>query len=69
MHNGTAEDPRLALLEVKAKYVAYWKCTVSSLGFAKEVVQASLMGSVANIGLQRELTPEDIEGMRKTNAA
>lgn len=65
-HNGTAEDPRMALIEVKAKYVSYWKSTVSSLGFVKEVAQASFTGQVANTGVQRQLVQEDIEAMRKT---
>lgn len=69
VHNGTADDPRMALIEVKAKYISYWKSTVTSLGFAKEVAQASLMGSVANTGDQRQLVQEDIEAMRKTDAA
>ncbi len=59
----------MALIEVKAKYISYWKSTVSSLGFAKEVAQATLMGSVANTGDQRQLVQEDIEAMRKTDAA
>ena len=66
VHNGTAEDPRMALIEVKAKYICYWKSTVSSLGFMKEVAQASLTGQVANTGVQRQLVQEDIEAMRKT---
>lgn len=65
-HNGTAEDPRMALIEVKAKYISYWKSTVSSLGFVKEVAQASFTGQVANTGVQRQFVQEDIEAMRKT---
>ncbi|KAK3176722.1 hypothetical protein OEA41_008047 [Lepraria neglecta] len=65
-HNGTAEDPRMALIEVKAKYVSYWKSTVNSLSFVKEVAQASFTGQVANTGVQRQLVQEDIEAMRKT---
>ena len=66
VHNGTAEDPRMALIEVKANYICYWKSTVSSLGFIKEVTQASFTGQVANTGVQRQLVQEDIEAMRKT---
>jgi len=68
VHNGTAEDPRMALIEVKAKYISYWKSTVTTLGFVKEVAQASLTGSVANTGLQRQLLQDDLESMRKTDA-
>lgn len=56
----------MTLIELQASYIAYWKTTASTLGFVKEVAQASLMGSVANTGVQRQLTTEDIEAMRKT---
>lgn len=65
VHNGKPEDPRMALIEVKAKYISYWKSTVTSLGFMKEVAQASFTGQVANTGVTRQLVQEDIEEMRK----
>lgn len=66
VHTGTAEDPRMAIIELKAKYISYWKATVGTLGFVKEVAQASLTGQVANTGSQRQFMQEDIEAMRKT---
>ena len=65
VHNGTAEDPRMALIEVKSKHVAYWQSTVSSLGFLKEVGVAAVTGGVANTGVSRELTSSDLEQARK----
>lgn len=56
----------MALIEVKAKYIAYWKATVGMLGFVKEVAQASMTGKVADTGVQRQFGEEDIEAMRKT---
>lgn len=56
----------MAIIEVKAKYISYWKATVGSLGFLKEVAQASFTGQVANTGVQRQFLEEDIEAMRKT---
>ena len=56
----------MALIELKAKYISYWKATVGTLGFVKEVVQASWTGQVADTGVQRQLVEEDIEAMRKT---
>ena len=56
----------MALIELKAKYISYWKAQVGTLGFLKEVAQASLTGQVANTGVQREFVAEDIEAMRKT---
>lgn len=56
----------MALIELKASYISYWKATVGTLGFIKEVAQASLTGQVADTGVQRRLVEEDIEAMRKT---
>ena len=66
VHSGGPEDPRMSLIEVKAKYICYWKSTVSSLGFMKEVGQASMTGQVAQTGVTRQFLEEDIESMRKT---
>ena len=55
----------MALIEVKSKYIVYWKSTVTSLGFAKEVAVGALTGSVAKTGVQRELGASDIEKMRE----
>lgn len=65
VHNGTAEDPRMALIEVRAKYITYWKATVGTLGFFKEVGVAALTGQVADTGVLRELGEEDIEAARR----
>lgn len=65
VHTGTADDPRMALIEIKSHYVAYWKSTVSSVGFIKEVAQASMQGKVANTGVQRQLTEEDLKNARE----
>lgn len=66
VHNGTPEDPRMAIIELKAKYISYWKATVGTLGFIKEVAQASMTGKVADTGVQRQFLQDDIEAMRKT---
>ena len=65
VHTGGPEDPRMTLIEVKAKYVAYWKSQVSSLGFVKEITHASLTGQVADTGVLRHLTEEDLAAARK----
>lgn len=66
VHNGTADDPRMSLIEVKAKYICYWKSKVGMLGFLKEVGQATITGQVADTGVQRHFLEDDIEAMRKT---
>lgn len=65
VHTGKAEDPRMALIEVKSKYISYWNSQVTSLGFLKEVGLASLTGKVADTGVQRELLEKDIEAARQ----
>lgn len=65
VHNGKAEDPRIALIEVKAKYISYWKATVGTLGFLAEVGIASATGKVADTGVLRELVEEDIDFARR----
>ncbi len=65
VHNGTADDPRMALIEVKTSYIAYWMSQVTSLGFIKEVAGAALTGGVANTGAQRHLLEKDIAKKRE----
>jgi len=65
VHTGKPEDPRMALIEVKAKYISYWKSTSTSLGFMKEVAVGAMTGQVASTGVQREFGQNDIEEMRR----
>ncbi|CAF9936253.1 hypothetical protein IMSHALPRED_010521 [Imshaugia aleurites] len=67
VHDGGPDDPRMAIIEVKANYISYWKSTVGALGFFKEVAQATLTGQIADNGVQRQFGQEDIEAMRKTS--
>ena len=64
-HDASKDDPRIALIEVKASYIAYWKTQVGTLGFVKEVAGAALTGKVAVTGVLRQLTEKDIEQARK----
>ncbi|KAF7506627.1 hypothetical protein GJ744_011559 [Endocarpon pusillum] len=63
-HNATKDDPRISLIEVKSSYIAYWKTTVGTIGFMKEVVGGAMTGKVAQTGLLRQLKQEDIEKAR-----
>ena len=65
VHTGGPEDPRMTLIEVKSNYISYWKSTVTSIGFFKEVAQATMTGNIANNGVLRELTQEDIKNARE----
>ncbi|OQV02634.1 hypothetical protein CLAIMM_07791 [Cladophialophora immunda] len=64
VHDGTWKDPRMSLIEIQSKYIVYWKKETSSLGFLKEVGTAALTGGVAQTGVHRELTEEDIKKER-----
>lgn len=63
-HDGSADDPRMTLIEVKSKYVSYYKTSVGLLGYAKEVAGAAITGGVANTGVLRELSEQDLEKAR-----
>lgn len=69
VHTGKPEDPRMALIEVKAKYITYWNSKVTSLGFLKEVGLASVTGKVADTGVQRELNEDDIKVARERESS
>ncbi|KAK3079902.1 hypothetical protein LTS18_003637 [Coniosporium uncinatum] len=64
-HDGSADDPRMSLIEVKSKYITYWKAQVGTLGMMKEVGMAALTGKVANTGATREFHQQDIETERQ----
>ncbi|KAF9701958.1 hypothetical protein EKO04_000584 [Ascochyta lentis] len=64
-HDGSADDPRMTLIEVKSKYVTYYKTEVGLLGYAKEVAGAAITGGVANTGVLRELSESDLEKARQ----
>jgi len=68
-HDGSADDPRMSLIEVKSKYVTYWKAEVGTLGMMKEVGLAALTGKVANTGATREFHQQDIEKERQSPSA
>ena len=65
VHDGSAKDPRVGLIEVHSKYVAYYKTETGTIGHAKEIAGAVLTGSVAQTGLLRELSEEDLAMARK----
>jgi len=63
-HTGGPEDPRMTLIEVKSKYISYYKTQVGTLGFVKEVVGAAVTGGVSNTGALRELNEQDLQQAR-----
>ncbi|OCL13753.1 hypothetical protein AOQ84DRAFT_282480 [Glonium stellatum] len=66
IHDGSADDPRMALIEVKSNYITYWLHQMGALGYIKEVGVAAITGRVANTGALRELSSDDIGKARST---
>ncbi|GAB7356134.1 hypothetical protein MBLNU459_g6731t1 [Dothideomycetes sp. NU459] len=64
VHDGSASDPRMALIEVKAKYISYYKAEAGALGYVKEIVAANLTGGVANTGKLRQMVESEIAAAR-----
>ncbi|KEQ83793.1 blue light-inducible protein-like protein Bli-3 [Aureobasidium pullulans] len=69
VHDGSAEDPRMSLIEVKAKYISYYKTNVGALGYLKEVVAANVTGGVANTGSLREMKEDEITKARSQHSS
>jgi len=69
VHTGGPEDPRMKLIEVKSKYISYWKASVGTLGFIKEVGVASMTGGVANTGALRQMTDSEIDQARSSDSS
>ncbi|TKA24224.1 hypothetical protein B0A50_05988 [Salinomyces thailandicus] len=64
VHTGGPEDPRMKLIEIKAKYISYWQHEAGALGFAKEIGGAIATGGVAQTGTLREMKENEIEQAR-----
>ncbi|EME45854.1 hypothetical protein DOTSEDRAFT_171519 [Dothistroma septosporum NZE10] len=69
VHTGGPEDPRMKLIEIRSKYISYWKKTTGPLTTAKEIGGAALTGRVANTGDLREMHQEEISQQRKKDSA
>ncbi|KAI4844409.1 blue light-inducible protein-like protein Bli-3 [Aureobasidium sp. EXF-8845] len=69
VHDGSATDPRMSLIEVKSKYISYYSTTVGAVGYLKEVVAANITGGVANTGKLRQMKEDEISKARKEHSA
>ncbi|KAI7676288.1 hypothetical protein KC322_g15394, partial [Hortaea werneckii] len=69
VHTGGAEDPRMKLIEIKAKWISYWKHEAGPAGFAKEVGGAVLTGGVANTGALRQMQEQEIQQARTKDSS
>jgi len=64
-HDGGPDDPRMTLIEVKSKFATYYKTSVGTMGFMKEVGVAAVTGKVAETGVLRELQEVDLQKARE----
>ncbi|KAH9825877.1 bli-3-like protein 2 [Teratosphaeria destructans] len=69
VHDGGPSDPRMKLIEVKAKYISYYKSESGMLGAAKEIIGANLTGGVANTGVLREIKGNELDQARAKDSA
>eukprot|EP01117_Protostelium_nocturnum_P020662 TRINITY_DN9407_c0_g1_i3.p1 TRINITY_DN9407_c0_g1~~TRINITY_DN9407_c0_g1_i3.p1 ORF type:complete len:253 (+),score=52.86 TRINITY_DN9407_c0_g1_i3:53-811(+) len=63
VNDGSENDPRIALIEVKTKTVNYWY-SVGKLGTLANVLVSTVTGEAASPGSLRELNEADIERAR-----
>jgi general stress protein 26 len=63
-HDGSAEDPRMALIEIKSKYITYYKAEAGALGYLKEIAAANITGQVAKTGTLREMKGGELDTER-----
>ncbi|KAK0256871.1 hypothetical protein LTR91_023011 [Friedmanniomyces endolithicus] len=69
-HDGGPEDPRVKLIEVRAKYISYWKSTVGSAEeYKKEIEEAAKTGGVAKTGVLRNMKEDEIKEYRSKNSS
>ncbi|KAK4549028.1 hypothetical protein LTR36_007484 [Oleoguttula mirabilis] len=69
VHTGGPEDPRMKLIEIKAKFISYWKHDVGALGFMGEIGTAIVTGGVANTGTLRQMKEDEIEQARSKHSS
>lgn len=63
-YTGAADDPRMAIVKIKASRVSYYKSTKGKLGRMTDIAKAIGLGQVAQTGVLREIHSEALEGAR-----
>ncbi|PRP86902.1 hypothetical protein PROFUN_03650 [Planoprotostelium fungivorum] len=66
VHDGGPEDPRIALIEVKAHSINYWY-SKGKLATVTEMVKGAITGETAAPGSLRFLSEQDVEEARKAS--
>ena len=67
VHDGSANDPRIAIIRVRADTATYSITSTGLLGHAAEVARGAITGKPAHVNKLRELSRENIERWREAN--
>lgn len=65
VHDGSEDDPRIAVIRVRARSITYAVTDKTLLGRAVEVARGTVTGEVAGVNKLREVGEGEIERWRK----
>jgi hypothetical protein len=63
-HDGGPEDPRIAIIRVKASTAQYATSKKTSIGSAIEVAKGIVTGETANVNKLRKISEEEVQQWR-----
>ncbi|KAF3182401.1 hypothetical protein TWF106_003766 [Orbilia oligospora] len=66
VHDGSAKDPRLGVIKVRALTATYAIARAASITRTLEVAKGAVTGNVASVNTLREITLKDIELWRRS---
>ena len=61
VHDGGPEDPRIAIIRVKARTATYALAVGTSVGRGVEIVKGALTGQAADVNKLRELNEKELD--------
>lgn len=61
VHDGGPEDPRIAIIRVKARTATYALAVGTSVGRGVEIVKGALTGQAADVNKLRELSEKELD--------
>lgn len=67
-HDGSENDPRIAIIRVKAKSITYAVSNRSAIGRIAQVAESVVTGSPAQVNKLREITASEIQQWRSTKS-
>ncbi|KAI1208467.1 putative BLI-3 blue-light-inducible Bli-3 protein [Annulohypoxylon truncatum] len=67
IHDGSENDPRIAIIRVKISTVTYSVSDLTFVGFAAEVAKGTVTGQPANVSKLREISETEIQSWRASH--